>query len=194
MKGLIFIPDITGFTNFVRSIDIDTGMYITQNLLNVIMENNSLQMEVSEIEGDAILFYRIGEPIPVYEIVSVFRKMQDAFNKKYTEFKKQFNLEADVSLKLIVHYGDIMLYNINGFSKLFGEAVIEAHRLLKNGSTSEGYVLVTEDYMKALQIKISDFLVPTPPAPSYSSHIIDGIKRIAFQVLPNTKRHLVFES
>lgn len=58
MQGLIFIPDITGFTNFVRKIDIDLGVSITRDLLNEIIDNNDMELELSEIEGDALLFLK----------------------------------------------------------------------------------------------------------------------------------------
>jgi len=59
MQGLIFIPDISGFTNFVKNIDIDLGVSITSDLLNGIIDNNPLDLDISEIEGDAVLYYRL---------------------------------------------------------------------------------------------------------------------------------------
>ena len=55
MKGLIFIPDISGFTNFVKKIDDELGWKITRELLIEIIESNPLYLEISEIEGDAVL-------------------------------------------------------------------------------------------------------------------------------------------
>ncbi|WP_207496976.1 DUF2652 domain-containing protein [Aridibaculum aurantiacum] len=194
MKGIIFIPDITGFTNFVSSININTGMLITQTLLQEIMEHNTLKMEVSEIEGDAILFYKIGEPIPLAELFIAFKQMQAAFNYRYAAFKTKFNLQVKLSLKTIVHYGDIILYSIHGFNKLYGEAIIEAHRLLKTGNPAAGYILVTEDYTKALHLNVSDLLVPGDTASKYPSSLTVGITKIAYQVYPNMKSHIVLES
>jgi hypothetical protein len=55
-KGLIFIPDISGFTRFVNEVEIDHSRHIIQELLEVIINSNKIGLEVSEIEGDAILF------------------------------------------------------------------------------------------------------------------------------------------
>ena len=63
MKGLIFIPDISGFTNFVKKIDIELGRKITRELLIEIIESNPLYLEISEFEGDAVLYYKQGKPI-----------------------------------------------------------------------------------------------------------------------------------
>lgn len=194
MKGILFIPDISGFTKFVSSIDIDTGMHITQSLLQVIVEHNTLQMEVSEIEGDAVLFYKFGSAIPLTELFHAFKKMQAAFNCRYAAFTKQYNLQVKLSLKIIVHYGDILRYNIHGFNKLYGQAIIEAHRLLKTGNLAEGYILVSEDYTKALQVNLSELFVPVGNYYTSPLYATAGITKIAFQLMPDVKRHLVLES
>ncbi|MDB5192224.1 MAG: hypothetical protein JWQ96_1787 [Segetibacter sp.] len=147
MKGLIIIPDITGFTNFVKNINIDLGVTITSELLNEIIDSNPLELEISEIEGDAILFYKMGAPIAVKEVFEGLKTIYDAFTNKLESLKSIYNVEADLSLKFIVHYGEISVYNIRGFKKLYGQTVIEAHCLLKNGNGKTSYVLITDDYL-----------------------------------------------
>ena len=149
MKGLIIIPDITGFTNFVKNINIDTGVFITTELLNSIIENNTLGLTIAEIEGDAILFYKLGNPLAPAQIFDGLKIMYEAFNDKLNTLKNLFNLTATLSLKFIVHYGDVNVYNIKGFKKLFGQTVIEAHCLLKNGNGRTNYILLTNDYISA---------------------------------------------
>ena len=55
--GMLFIPDISGFTSLVHSPDLQTGSAITQELLSAVIGQNELGMKISEIEGDAVLFY-----------------------------------------------------------------------------------------------------------------------------------------
>ena len=62
-NGLLFIPDISGFTELVHSVDVLTGKQITYELLSAVMSQNLLNLNVSEVEGDAVLFYRYG-PVP----------------------------------------------------------------------------------------------------------------------------------
>ena len=59
-KGLLFIPDISGFTNFVANAEIEHSRHIIQELLEVLIESNKLGLEISEVEGDAILFTNSG--------------------------------------------------------------------------------------------------------------------------------------
>jgi hypothetical protein len=180
MQGLIFIPDISGFTNFVKNIDSDLGVAITSDLLNGIIDNNPLDLDISEIEGDAVLYYKIGKPIPLQKVFNGFHHMYQAFDEKYQRWKLIYNIEADLSLKLIVHYGDIIVYDIKGFKKLYGETVIESHRLLKSGIDASEYLLITEDYVKALQQNISDVLVHDFEYNAYTSQLYTGVKKITY--------------
>jgi hypothetical protein len=146
-EGMIFIPDISGFTKFVHDTDIKLGKEITAELLSIILQANILNLKVSEIEGDAILFYRYGTLPTIRDLIDQYELMLIAFKKKLTEINGQCHLPAlDLSLKLIVHFGPIAEYKLYGFKKLYGEAIIEAHRLLKNSIASHNYILVTNDF------------------------------------------------
>ena len=188
MKGLIFIPDISGFTNFVKTIDINLGMSITSDLLNGIIDNNPLEMQLSEIEGDAVLFYRIGKPISFQRIIDSFENMFEAFDGKYQQWKLKYNLQTDLSLKLIVHYGDILVYDIKGFKKLYGEVVIESHRLLKSVSSASDYILFTEDYLNALHQNFSEVLSSNDKYVSHKSHLYTDVKKIAYYFVSTIRK------
>ena len=188
MKGLIFIPDISGFTNFVNNIDIEVGVAITKDLLNVIIDNNPLNLKISEIEGDAVLFYKIGKPIPLQKIFSAFLRMHKAFDIKYQHWKRLYNIESTLSLKLILHYGDIKTYDVKGFKKLYGEAIIEAHQLLKSGNSISKYILVTKDYAKSLQRNIPDVLVSGFHYNLLTSQMYRGAHKTAYYFFSDIKK------
>ncbi len=61
-SALIFIPDISGFTRFVTETETRHASHIISELIEAILESNQLDLSVSEIEGDAVLFYRLGRP------------------------------------------------------------------------------------------------------------------------------------
>lgn len=148
-EGCILIPDITGFTKFVSSTDVITGRNITYELLATIVEANNLELKISEVEGDAILFYKYGTPPSVRELLKQFERMQAAFDNKVREINRRFDFQLELSLKMIAHYGSIAEYNIGGFAKLYGESIIIAHRLLKNSIPVHCYALFTSDLMNA---------------------------------------------
>jgi hypothetical protein len=60
-RGLIFIPDISGFTRFVTRIEIEHSRNIIRELLETLVQSNQIGLTISEIEGDAILFYKFGD-------------------------------------------------------------------------------------------------------------------------------------
>ena len=149
-KGLLFIPDISGFTRFVTETEIDHSRLIIQELLELLINANHIGLEVSEIEGDAILFYKFGDPPDLKELYNQVEEMFCAFhssllsyeNSKYCQCKACTSA-IDLSLKVITHYGEFTGYNVKNFNKLIGKDLIVAHQLLKNDIDQHEYWLVT---------------------------------------------------
>lgn len=180
MQGSIFIPDITGFTNFVNSVKPDLGVYVIRKLLNEIIINNPLDIQLSEIEGDAILYFKPGKPIGIEQILQGLQKMSKAFDRKYRHLKNKHCLGSEMSLKFVVHYGNITVYKIAGFISLYGEAVIESHRLLKNGAGLTNYVLITEDYFKALNVSATELPLQKLNYNYCSSKTFEGLRTLSY--------------
>jgi hypothetical protein len=150
-KGLIFIPDISGFTRFVNEMEIDHSRHIISELLDVIINANEIGLEISEIEGDAILFYKYGEAPDLQAIYRQVEKMFCDFHRhllRYDHRKfchcKACQGAADLTLKVISHYGEFTGYTVKNFNKLIGKDIIVAHQLLKNDIDQHEYWLVTK--------------------------------------------------
>ncbi len=151
-RGLLFIPDISGFTRFINETEIGHSRLIIQELLEILINSNETGLEVSEIEGDAILFYRFGEPPPIETLYKQVEKMFCAFHRslvlydlnKFCQCKACMSA-VNLTLKVITHYGEFTGYNVKHFSKLIGKDVIVAHQLLKNDIADHEYWLVTRD-------------------------------------------------
>ena len=143
------MPDISGYSNFVRNTNSKKGADIVTQLLNVIIQNNCLAFDISEIEGDAVLFYKYGKTYPIPSILSQYEALLDRFNAKLEELVIDTPEVKTLSLKLIVHYGIIEEISVKGFYKLYGNIIIEAHRLLKNNIGGNTYALITDAYLKA---------------------------------------------
>ena len=62
-QAIILIPDISGFTSFTGATEIDHAAHIINELLELIVASNKTGFTLAEIEGDAVLFYRKGEPL-----------------------------------------------------------------------------------------------------------------------------------
>ncbi len=88
-KGLLFIPDISGFTKFVNETEIDHSRLIIQELLELIINANEVGLEVSEVEGDAILFYKFGESARLEELYKQVEKMFCAFHRNLIAYESR---------------------------------------------------------------------------------------------------------
>ena len=154
-RGLLFIPDISGFTRFVNEVEISHSQFIIQQLLEELIKANDSGLEISEIEGDAILFYKYGDPAELASIYKQVEKMFRAFhqyliiydNRKICHCKACISA-VNLSLKVISHYGEFTSLNVQHFNKLIGKDVIVAHQLLKNDIAQHEYWLVTKDLLQ----------------------------------------------
>lgn len=153
-SALIFIPDISGYTEFVTRTEIKHSKHIISELLEIIINGNQLEMTVSEIEGDAVLFYRIGDAPKLKEIVKQVKKMFIDFHTHLKIIQRDNVCQCGacrnaihLTLKFITHYGELDETIIGNFSKIFGSDVILAHRLLKNKLDAKEYLLLTEKYL-----------------------------------------------
>src|SRR5256885_16887022 len=85
-RGLIFIPDISGFTRFVNEMEIDHSRLIIQELLEILINANQMGLEISEVEGDAILFYKFGEMPDVKQLYKQVEKMFCEFHSNLLSY------------------------------------------------------------------------------------------------------------
>ena len=153
--ALLFVPDISGFTRFVQATEISHSRHIIEELLEKIIEANDLGLEISEVEGDAILFYRFGPPPTAEELFNQVQNMFVAFHSHLRLYETQRICQCgactsahDLTLKVVSHYGQITLSQIKDHVKLFGQDVIAVHRLLKNDISHHEYALFTQALMQ----------------------------------------------
>lgn len=152
---LICIPDISGFTEFMSETDFELSSKVIPSLLNNIIYSNEIGLKVSEIEGDAVLFYKQGA-LPPFKVLieqcqhfyTEFYKQLDILRKKYAENQQAVNIPEILGLKIILHYGtEVAPMKVGTRIKLFGEDLIVAHRLLKNEVPLNEYLLFSEALM-----------------------------------------------
>jgi hypothetical protein len=152
------VPDITGFTKFIATSDINFSKEVIPALLRKLIEANILKMNVAEIEGDAIFFYKTGRLPAVTRVAEqckhlykTFSDFLDNLQKSDPENYNKYLADTPLGLKIIIHYGNISQANIKGRTKLLGEDVIIAHKLLKNGIDELNYIVLTEKYLKKVR-------------------------------------------
>jgi hypothetical protein len=154
----IFIPDISGFSEFVNKTAIEHSKHIISELLELIIDSDKLGLSVSEIEGDAVLFYKNKTP----DVKEIIKQCQNTF-LNFHNYLERYRTEricrcgacetaADLTIKFIAVAGKVEKIKVKNHVKLHGPDVIKAHRLLKNPIKDKEYILFTDNLLN----KISD--------------------------------------
>ncbi len=151
-KSLLFIPDISGFTHFVQTTEAEHSQHVISELLEVLISANTQDLQLAEIEGDALFFYK-EDYIPSQEkLLAQAESMYTAFYSHLKLLEKHRICPCNacatapqLQLKIIAHVGELQFLQVQDNRKPFGEAVIQAHRLLKNSITTDNYVLISSE-------------------------------------------------
>lgn len=150
-SATILIPDISGFTAFMTSTELDHGSFAINMLIEAMVEAVGDAFEVSEIEGDAVLLIKKGPPPTRQELLDLCLKIFDAFHAR-RRWMQQYSIclcEAckaisNLTLKFVAHHGQVAEIKVGRFIKHSGTEMIVAHRLLKNHIDHDEYLLMTE--------------------------------------------------
>ncbi len=196
-NALLFIPDISGFTQFVNNTEILHAKHIVEELLEVIIDANEIGLELSEIEGDAILFYRFGKAPTAAALLAQVQNMYVKFQahlRRY-EFHRICQCGAcssanDLTLKFVAHYGEIATKSVKDQSKLFGKEVIVVHRLLKNEINDHEYVLITNPLTEACKTWVELPTVAWSKVEQGQSNYEYGSSRYCYLPLAPLKDHV----
>jgi hypothetical protein len=158
-KLIFLIADISGYTRFMvanKQSLIHSQMIITE-LIQTILLQIQIPFEVAKLEGDAVFLYARKDKDP-----SVWQANKKGVTEKlflvFSAFAdKVLELSASnlcscsacthinrLKLKMVVHSGEALIYNVGKFEELSGVDVILVHRLLKNSISSNEYILMTE--------------------------------------------------
>ena len=150
-KALYFMPDISGFTKFVNNTEIEHGIHIIAELLELLIDSATINLELVEIEGDALFMFT--SKIPDYgQLLEQTTAMLENFHKhtKSYESKRICNCGScrtttNLELKFLVHYGDLAFIKVKDIVKPYGKDVIKIHSSLKNKVPVNEYILLTNN-------------------------------------------------
>ena len=152
--SLLVIADISGFTQFIRGNEISHSRHIIAELMEVLIDADPLHLTVAEIEGDAVLFYRYNALASRSEVVLMAERLFVAFHEHLRQYESSRVCQCgacvastSLSLKILVHVGQIELLRVKQFRKPFGEALIWIHLLLKNTIPQREYLLLSSEFL-----------------------------------------------
>lgn len=162
-KSLLFLPDLSGFTEFVHTTEIEHSQHVIAELLEVLIDANETDLKLAEIEGDALFFYKENEVPSQAVLLKQIERMYKDFYRHLKRFEQhricQCNACAsapNLQLKIIAHCGDIQFIKVKESRKPFGQEVIQAHRLMKNSVPSDNYILLSNALGEEIEIDSMD--------------------------------------
>lgn len=162
------VPDMSGFTEFIVRNDLELSKEVIPTLLTGIIESNTIGFEVGDIQGDAVLFYKITDIPKFSEVIEQCRNIYFDFEariktieKLYPDQIKSIIRPSFLGLKFIIHYGEVGVTSIQEKTRIIGEDVIVTFRLMKNSIPLDEYILITEDcldqYHQIIPAKVLDW-------------------------------------
>jgi hypothetical protein len=162
---ILIITGISGYTRFMLS-NRETllhGQFIITELTKAIIAQVKISLEISKLEGDAVFLYIMKKDGDSWQETSsqIGQKLLSflaAFSDKLLELDQSntcpctaCTFAKNLSLKIVVHSGEALLYQIGKFEELSGVDVIIVHRLLKNSVPASEYILMTEAAYRDVQ-------------------------------------------
>src|SRR5262249_2870899 len=133
-RAIILIPDISGFTGFTGATEIDHAAHIITELLELIVASNETDFRLAEIEGDAVLFYRKGEPPRREQLVGQCLRMFANFHQRLKVIERDTVCQcgacqtaSNLTLKFIAHFGYIKSLVKRIYGRLSAPVAFQVH-------------------------------------------------------------------
>jgi uncharacterized protein YndB with AHSA1/START domain len=153
-EGLLVLADISGYTAFVTQTEMDHSWEILHELLEVIVRSAQGKLDVSQVEGDAILFI---SGLDDEEVVKVVENTFIGFHRRRRDMVAVTTCPCNacknigiLKLKFVIHRGQFSRQRLGGVEQLHGSDVIVPHRLAKNRVPIKEYLLATEAVLSRL--------------------------------------------
>jgi class 3 adenylate cyclase len=160
--AVIVLADIGGYTRFMKKQETSLvhAEAVITDLIDSVIERAEHPLTLNKLEGDAVLFYALATTENLPEVArSALAQVNDFF--KAFETRKQELAQSVLcncgacqnvhmlSIKAVLHCGEVLLHKVRRFDELSGTSVIVAHRLMKNHVPIKEYILVSDAFCRA---------------------------------------------
>lgn len=160
--GFLVLADISGFTAFVTTTELEHGPPIVAALLEEVIQRISPPLEIQELEGDAVFALGPdGTLVPPAILLEVLYAGFTGFRSRQREMEADESCPCNacrgvrrLRLKMICHYGTFLRQTVGGRVQAAGSDVILVHRLLKNrlGKKNAAYTLFTRPALHSMDV------------------------------------------
>ena len=162
--GCLAIADISGYTSYLGSAELDHAQDVLEDLTETVVRALAPPLTLSKLEGDGIFVYLPGSRIDASMLLDTldaayfaFRRRQDAIDRATQCDCNACVLIPRLDLKFVAHHGAFGRQRVAGREELSGPDVILVHRLLKNRVVEvighPGYALYTDAVVAAMGVE-----------------------------------------
>lgn len=161
--GYLLIADISGYTSYVASTELEHAQAVLGELLELLLGTLTPALTLAKLEGDAVFVYTPESRLALAEtVLELVEASYVAFRDRVEGIRQRTTCECNacraiptLDLKFIVHYGDYIVQRVATISELVGSDVNLVHRLLKNHVSEttgfRGYALFTHQFLSHLE-------------------------------------------
>ncbi|MVO14190.1 DUF2652 domain-containing protein [Parasedimentitalea huanghaiensis] len=184
------IADISGYTQFLTSSELEHANPILQSLLSAMVEQVGEPLQFWKMEGDAVQAYSTQQGFPTGEtFLATCGNLYNAFATRRQNIIANTTCTCQacanvtgLDLKIIDHHGEFEEMQVGPMKDISGADVILVHRMTKTdvGSVTgiRSYALFSEAAVRAMDIE--DALVPY-------SHPFEHFGEVSMQVYDRAK-------
>ena len=150
---LFILPDISHYTRFMASghCTDKTAQFVIFSLINAMIKAATKTMELSKVEGDAVLFFVDAEKHSKQVIGTTLADIFSAFDIERERLMtsnlcscKACQKINELNIKIFVHRGKATRFKFRGSIDHFGQDLIVLYRMMKNSISSDRYALITD--------------------------------------------------
>jgi len=153
-SGYLMIADLTGYTAYLSSSELEHAPTIAGDLLETIVGRLEPPFRLAKFEGDAAFLYVEDERADGSLLVDALEAAYLAFRRRLRSIEQATSCDCNscrlaprLDLKLFMHHGSYIRSLIAGRDELAGSDVILVHRLLKGAVAADaranGFALFT---------------------------------------------------
>jgi Protein of unknown function (DUF2652)/Polyketide cyclase / dehydrase and lipid transport len=153
-SGYLVIADLTGYTAYLSSSELEHAPVIAGDLLETIVGRLEPPFRLAKFEGDAAFLYVEDERADGSLLVDALEAAYLAFRRRLRSIEQATSCDCNscrlaprLDLKLFIHHGSYIRSRIAGRDELAGSDVILVHRLLKGAVAADaranGFALFT---------------------------------------------------
>lgn len=188
--GYLLLADISGYTRFVAKTELEHSHEILAELLDLIIDHLTPALDLSQIDGDAVLVHapanRFSRGETLLEVIettyAAFRSRLIIIQRRTTCTCNACRQVTSLDLKFVAHFGEYKPHTVRGSADLLGlDVTWLRQRQIKDdvGKSVDwrGYAVFTEQCLAAL-----NFTPPNLQALKSSSGQLGEISAFALNI------------